>query len=410
MARLINRCSSRLLCCAALLAICLITSGCWDRKEIQDRSFVLGAAIDKVEENAPGQQSEKAQQFELDPQVYGSNKFRFSMQLLKLTPARGGSESGGSTGGGSKTYVLSDAGRPFFEMLRDMSSQNSKTLWFEHMQVLFISDKVLQDTSIDRIIDFFRRDAELRWNMRVYITSGNAKSLLEFEPPTGEPGALFFTGAARNVIKNPYLATAGVNLGYVIRSLDNKSDFILPRIEIEGKEVKITGMAMFRKEHFVGYASNYAIKGIKLLRGLEKSALITTECPDQPGEFITFELFRQDTILEPHTDGDTIYFTANIAMRGHIAETTCSKLHQSDDLKFLSSITDALAREIERNIQYGVAECQRFGVDDLEFGLRLKAYKPKAWAKVKDRWDEVFPTIPVYVNARISITNLGEHK
>lgn len=399
----------KLLCCAALLAACLLISGCWDRREIQDRSFVLAAAIDTAEGKDPGQPPGETKQLELDPQIYGGRDYQLSLQILKLTPTRG-SEGGGPSGSASKTYVLSNSGRPLFEMLRDMSASNSKSLWFEHMQVLFISDQVLKDTSIERIVDFFRRDAELRWNMRIYLTSGNAKSLLEFEPPTGEPGGLFFIGAARNVGKNPHMATAGVNLAYLVRALDNKSDFILPRIELEDKEVKITGMAMFRKNRFVGYTSDYTAKGVKLLRGLEKSALITTECPDHPGEVITFELFRHSTILKVHADGDNIYFTANIAMRGNIGEGTCSLLHDPDDPKFLNRLTDALSQEVNRNIQYAVAECQRLGVDDLAFSNHLKAYEPKIWASVKDRWDEVFPTIPVYVNTRISITNQGEHK
>ena len=32
-----------------LLGACLLTGGCWDRREIQDRHFVLAVAIDKAE-------------------------------------------------------------------------------------------------------------------------------------------------------------------------------------------------------------------------------------------------------------------------------------------------------------------------------------------------------------------------
>lgn len=398
----------KLLCCAVLLIACLVTSGCWDRREIQDRSFVLALAMDHAEAKNPGQSARKKPLTDLDPQIYGGNEYQLSLQVLKLTPSR--SSEGGGQSGGTKTYVLSSSGPNLFEMLRDMGARNSKALWFEHMQVIFINDQVIKEARIGNILDLIRRDAEMRWNTRVYITSGSAKSLLEYEPPTGEPGGLYFTGVARNVTKNPHLATAGVNLAYIVRAIDNQSDFILPRIEMEGKEVKVSGMAMFKKERFVGYVSDYAVKGVKLLRGLEKSALISTECPDNPEEVITFELFRHDTILEPHVDGDNIYFTADIAMRGNIGESTCALLHNPDDPKFLSAVTAAFSREVERNIQYGVAECQRLGVDDLEFSQNLKAYKPKVWANVKDRWDEVFPTIPVYVTTRISIMNLGEHK
>ena len=390
---------------ALLIICCLPISGCWDRREIQDRSFVLAVAIDKGEAD---KQSQK-QTHRLDPHIVPNYDYELSLQLLKLTPSRSGGESPSQAESG-KTFVLSQTGGSLFELIRDMTAKISKSLWFEHIQVLFISEELLKEKNIDPIIDFFRRDAEMRWNMRVFITSGPAKKLLDYQPPTGEPGGLFFSGTARNVIKNPQLATTEANLGYVIRSLDNDADFILPRIEMEGKEVKIFGMGLFKKGVFSGYVDDYTVKGVKILRGLERSMLVSTECPDHPGEIVTYEVFRNNTNLEPHVENGNIYFTSHIVMRGNMGSGACAKYHKSKDPAFLDRVTDAFAREVERNIQFAVKECQRREVDVLGFALHLKAYKPKEWEKIKDRWPEVFPNIPVYTKVHISINNMGEHK
>ena len=80
--------------CLLLLSLTALTAGCWDRRELQERNFVLAVGIDKVDNSKP---------VETFVQPHGEKRYRLSLQLLKPV-------SGGEAKDKSKTYVISNTG------------------------------------------------------------------------------------------------------------------------------------------------------------------------------------------------------------------------------------------------------------------------------------------------------------
>lgn len=387
-----------------LLLLCLLLSGCWDQRELQDRGFVLAAAIDVNDE--PGNDT-GLRRIESFTHAFGGNPYRLSLQVLKLGPVDPGEKE---QKGGGKTFTLSNTGISLFDMIRDMRSQTSKGLWFEHIQTIVISEDAVKRAGLHKLIDFFQRDGEMRWHTRLYITPGKAQELIDFKPPTGEPGGIYLSNIAKQHIKNPHIGAASTDLGFTGATLDGGGDVVLPRIEMVKDKVKVNGLAMFKRDRFVGYIDEFTIKGIRFLRGNEKSALVAFECPVHPGEFALFELFRHHTKLTPHVKGDSIWFTLDVAMRGNLGEVSCGAEHDTSDPVYLEKARVAFAKAVERNIAHSAQVCQTMGVDALYFGRMLKAYKPETWERIEDRWDEIFPTIPLYTSVNVTILNVGEHK
>ncbi len=387
-----------------LVLASLLLSGCWDRAEIQERNFVLAVGIDVAE--APGGLSRPDAKLESYNEG-GKNlpRYRLSLQILRLGESKGGEQTGEA-----KTFVFSDTGGSMFEMVRDMLGQSSKTIWFENLQCVIISEAAVRRGGLDRVMDFWRRDAEMRWRANVFITSGEARSILEYMPPDGEPGGIYLNKVARRQVKAPQLATAINDLLSVMQVLDAKGDVFLPRVELAGKTLKLEGSGMFKRDQFIGYVDEYTGKGARIIRGAEKSALITAACPMHPGNFLVFELFRHDTRLRPHVDGDNIYFTLDIAMRGNLGEVSCQAEHDTTSSEYLRTAQVLFAEEVKRNVLHSHRTLQSLGVDPIGLGRYLKAYEPAAWARIKDRWDEIYPTVPLIVSVNVSIVNVGEHK
>lgn len=390
--------------------ISLLTAGCWDARELQDRSFVLAAAIDIVDAGSKSDESSKAETF---TQLNGSKKYRLSTQIYKLSGGGGGG-GGGDAGGGkkeaSKTYVISNTGQSIFEMVRDMLGQSSKGLFWEHIQCIVISEAAVKEAGLGPILDFFRRDPEMRWRIRIIVTPGEARKLLEFQPPTGEPGAIYLNGLLRNHPRNLHVPGARTDLGFTSQSLDNKQVVILPRVVKSGDVVKAGGAAVFKVDKFVGYLDEKEVEGMKFVFGTEKSGIITTECKDSPGQLVVFELFNHDTRLKAYAEGDNIYYVLDITMRGNLGEVTCSLNHDTTDPKYLKEAEVAIAEEVKRVILLSLQKSQAMNVDCLHLGAVLKKDDPKAWERVKDRWDEIYPTVPMFVSVNVSIRNVGEHR
>ncbi|HWR43496.1 Ger(x)C family spore germination protein [Sporomusa sp.] len=389
--------------------IAMLIGGCWDRRELQDRNFVMAVAIDTAEAGEKPGQSQAAKQTETFVQPHGAKRYRVSMQILRLAPAGGDSQQGDS-GKAGKTFVLSNTGQSTFEILRDMLGQSSKPLYFEHIQAIVISEAAVQRAGIKPVIDLFLRDAEMRWRIKMYITPGEARPILEYVPPNKEAGGIYLANILRNHPKNIHIAGARTDLGNISVTLDNKQDIAIPRLEMTNNIVKASGVALFRKDKFVGYADEQATAGIKYIRATEKSAIITVP-GDNPGEVVAFELFRHDTRLDAHVDGDNIYFTLDINMWGNLGEYQVpGKVKGASDPAFVRRTEVRTAEEVKRIVLYGKDTCQSMGIDVLGFNSKLKAHHPKTWAKVKDHWDELFPYIPLVVSVNVVINQLGEHQ
>lgn len=397
--------SRRLLGMLLILTITFAAGGCWDRREIQDRNFVLAVAIDTAD---AGQQSEKGKEeakTETFVQPHGDKRYRVSLQILKLIK-----NSSEQKDGDSKTYVLSNTGQSIFEIVRDMLGQSSKSLFFEHIQAVVISEAALQVAGITPIIDWFLRDAEMRWRIKVYITPGEARPIIEYAPPSKEAGGIYLANIVKNHTKNIHVAGVRTDLGNISIMLDSKADLLIPRIDMTGNVVKARGAAVFKKDKFVGYVDEQAAAGIKMIRAAEKSAIITLP-GDKADELLTVDVLRHDTRLEPHVDGDTIYFTLDITMWGNLGEQQVAhRIASADDPAFIRRMEQQAAEEVKRTVLYAKNTCQSLGVDVLTFGNKLKNHHPKIWNNVKGDWDEIYPNVPLVVSVNVVINQLGEHK
>lgn len=389
-----------------LLLVSLAIGGCWDRRELQDRNIVLAVAIDTAEDGQKKGQGEKAAQVETFVQPQGDKRYRFSFQVLRLAKSGGGDikEAGG------RTYVLSNTGQSIFEAVRDMLGQSSKSLYFEHIQAVVISEAAARQSGLKPIIDWFLRDAEMRWRIKLFLTPGEARPIIEYVPPSKELGGLHLANIIRNNPKSVHLAGAKTDLGNVSVMLDNKRDIVIPRVDLVNKVLKVRGAALFKRDKFAGYLDDQGVAGLKYLRGTEKSAIITVP-GDKPGEVVLFEMFRHDTRLEPRVEGDNVYFVLDITMWGNIGEyQAADRLVRINDPEFIHKIEVKTAQEVKRIVLYAKDMCQSHGVDILTFGTKLSKEEPKTWAKVKDRWDEIFPYVPLVVSVNVVIEQVGEHK
>lgn len=400
----------RLLCFLLIIIMALATSGCWDRRELQDRNFVLAVAIDTAEAGAKAGQSPAAKANETFVQPHGEKRYRVSLQILRVRPAGGGGEGQQGGQGGGRTYVLSNTGQSLFEIVRDTLGQSSKPLYFEHIQTIVISEAAVQLAGLKPIVDFFLRDAEMRWRIKVFITPGEARKIIEYVPPNKEAGGIYLANILRNHVKNIHVAGLRTDLGNISVMLDNSRDLIIPRIDMRDNIVKSSGVALFNKDKFAGYADELAVAGIKMIRDTEKSAIITVP-GDTPDEVVVFELFMHDTRLDAHVDGDHIYFTLDINMQGNLGEYQVpGQVKGAADPDFIRRIEVKTAAEVKRIVLYGKDICQAAGSDVLNFSAKLKAYHPQTWAKVKDNWDELFPYIPLVVSVNVVINQIGEHR
>ncbi|MBP2651359.1 MAG: gerAC [Firmicutes bacterium] len=387
------------------LCVFLLTTGCWDSKEIQDRNFVLVAAIDDadiVNKSEADKQKAVTQTF---VQKQGTKEYMLSLQLLNLAKTEG--KGGGPQA--QRTFVFSNIGKSLFEMNRDILGQSSKSLYWEHLSAIVISEAAIKKQGLLPIIDFLRRDPEMRWRTKIFITPGEARAIAQYIPPNGEAGGRYLDGMLKNHKKNIHTAGAKTDIGFISQAIDNDADYAIPRLDYTDNVLKLGGLALFKNNTLVGYADEYITQGIRYIYGTERSAIISAKCPEHPDDEIVFELFKNDTKFIPHIEGDNIYFTLDITMRGNIGEINGIAKHDINDLAFLHRVEQAIAQTVSQNARDAWEFQQQLGIDIPNTKARLKGAHPFKWKSFEDRWDEIYPTIPLIVSVNVNIQGIGEH-
>lgn len=358
-----------------LIVACLLVSGCWDRRELQDRNFVMAVGIDAVEqrqEETPRGQAES------------NAKYQISLQVLRV----GGGQSS------ARTYVISEQGQSIFAAVRSLLSQSSKSLWFEHVQSIIISEQVLKQAPLETFLDFFRRDAEMRWRIKVFVTPGQARELLEYQPPSGEAGGVVFANSIRMHGRVLHIAGARTDLGFIVQELDSGIDVIIPRIEKAGDTVKIGGVAAFRHNQFVGYLDEAATAGIKIIRGTEQSGIIRAPCPHQDGGWVVFQITRHHSEVKPQLENGQLRFLFKTELSGGLSEVQeCTNGEEVNNAEFATAAEQAVEKEVARLMRYGARQTQLLGIDCLNLGGILRARYPQIWQQYQNNWPQTYAEI-----------------
>src|SRR5690625_1922156 len=122
------------------ILLILLLSGCWDVTSIEDRGFIIGVAIDMVEDASNGDILEITNQF--------------------AVPAGLGNAS--QSGSASNSYMnLSATGTSLYDITEDISNQINKEPFYEHLKVLIISEEVVSEPGrFANVLDIFIRDRD----------------------------------------------------------------------------------------------------------------------------------------------------------------------------------------------------------------------------------------------------------
>lgn len=394
-----------------ILLASLLLSGCWDARDIEERGFVLGVAVDTYPPIATGQEdpaeADEEKPLEVTPIDTGVPIYTYTVQLPIIRLARSPNQQGGGGDASTpKTWEITETGNSIFEMSRNLTSRTNTTIYYEHLQVIVISEAVARQ-GIHKVLDFFIRDPEMRSRTKVFITKGDAKAVLDVIPRIEDYSSIYLaktTNNARLVAKLIHWT----DLGKAAQFLYEKNDFLLPYVQVSKDEVKNMGEAVFREDKMVGWLSGSDVEANKLIRNLYEGGVLTsTLLPDNKG-YVTLEITKAKTHITPVVTGDQITFQIDIDVVGNFVDAT----NFNEPGSFDQNDLDAAARAFEKSIK---SQCEltldklkhELKVDVSRFGKILEAEKPEVWEQIKDDWRDVYPQTKAEISVKVSIKQMG---
>lgn len=376
-----------------LLCVIVLLSGCWDRKDIEERGLVAIMGVDKAVE---------------------VGKVEVTVQIIKP----GGIQAGQASGGEAEAVaVYSAVGYNLFDAVRNLAKQIGRELYFPEMTVMVLGEELARE-SIGAVMDFIERYPEPSMRVWILVSKGRAREVLETPIPTAKvwgyglenlvkttsdhskAPAVDVLDFQKSIVSN---ATCPIATGIEIIKDDYKKS--LPETVDPAKKPILSDTAVFRDYTMIGWLDEKQTRGMLWVQGKVRGGIVIVPYKEY-GEFISLEVINSDSQIKPIINDGRIILTVKVSVESNIDET------KPDNLGFNNpdTIEGIEARQrgvIERNILAAVSRAQEMNADVFGFGEALKAKYPQEWKQYESNWKEMFSTLDVLVEVDNKIRRTG---
>ncbi|WP_078548530.1 Ger(x)C family spore germination protein [Litchfieldia alkalitelluris] len=347
--------------------ILVITTGCWDSIEIEQRGFVIGAGID-LEDNDK------------------KNKGDLKLTQQFVVPSAIAEGSSGGTGKGQAYQNIESKGNTIFETVRRVAAITSRSPFFEHIKLIVLSEDVAKSEYFPDVLDYFLRFPEMRRGTQIMITPEKAKDILEVSPENENLPTMYIQSISKNNFKNARMVPP-TRIGDVHEFLLGKESFIIQMItKLSDNEVKIAGHAVIngQTDKLVGFIGEEATEGVNFITGEIEGGLLEAKVDD---EIVVYEMDIVNSKIKPTVLGDRQFkFTVEIETVGSIPETfkPVNLLSEEEIRQTEEGVEDSIRYFTDLAIERVQKELK---TDVFRFGKYLSIKDPDEWGKVEDNWD-----------------------
>ncbi|WP_240416393.1 Ger(x)C family spore germination protein [Paenibacillus periandrae] len=384
-----NRIIRLLLRLTIYIFIWILTTGCWDRKEVNDLAFVMGAAIDQK----------------------GEGLLELSVQVFIPKAEGGGSASLGGTspkGGQEQTMVRSAEGVSVADAMSHLQEKLPRQVFWGHNEV-YIFGQARAQQGIREDVDYMLRSPEPRERANVFVSKGMGKDTLRLIPPLERNSSevlreisKFHTGLQVTIKELAEMLTGDANaaaLPYIV--------ILPPEPDKQPNQTiaYIQGSAILKDGKMVGKLDSLAARGILWLKDELKTSVITV-APSHSKGSVSLRMIRSNTQLHPSIVNGVWHMDVHIETEEDVQQnTTGISLMEPEWVKTIEISVDKL---IENRVKRALQPAQeRFHSDIFGFADAFHRKYPKDWSKAKANWSDTFSKMEVRIISRSHIVRPG---
>lgn len=380
-----------------MLAVLVVITGCWSRREIEDLGMTIGAAVDI------GEETKIEEAFE---EQGGDYEKRNVLTLTYQVVLPGQSGGLAVTGGGQKNYKnISVTGDSFYEVTREIPLMRGRPIFGQHYKVIVISDKVAQQISMKHLFDFFIREQEFRPSCLVLICKGEAKQALDHKDKSDFPSTRLLA-----MTNNQYRSSRilpPVSLSKLLPEINSSSTFLLQNVITADGEIKFAGAAVIygKTGKLIGFLKEEELEAVNWLSGKVEGGVVKSYDEDT-GQTIVYELTSLKTKIRPHLNKGRISFDIEMDSEGRLGE----RWNEGDDFDshFIKQIEKDTTRQMSKRIDELLNKAQKeYRADVIGLGEYVRIYYPRTWEKIKSNWDDVFAEAEIRYQIKAKVKEFG---
>jgi spore germination protein KC len=366
-------------------ALGIMLGGCWSYSEIDERLIVGTVGIDYIA---------------------SEGMYRVTIRAVNAKPSDGGIDL--------VPEVLTTEGKSVFDAIRKASPLYARKTYWSHLQSIVLSDEVAEE-DIVKPIDFFFRDAELRQDNRLYISSGcSAEEVVRLEAELQKKRQFTLRYAVRTQeFEASYPERELVEFG--LMELDETIEPIVPMVTIskeEGEDVlKLEGAAVFLNRRMIGKLSRQESFITLMLINEIKNPLLVIPLNDKKSikesKIVTVEIFNSKTKVDSSVNSGNINISISVALDASVGEINYPMNYMDENS--IKELKNTLELNLKDQILKTVKIVQNnYKSDIFGFGKSVEINDPKLWNKIKNDWPEKFSQVSVDAHVTVNIDSTGK--
>lgn len=375
---------------ATCIAVCLLCTGCWDRREIDELAVVSASGLDIVKQKS------------------GPPSYVVSFQIARAselsTTSSGGSAS--STGTTDAFLVEQAQGPDMITALENIRKKLSRSLFLGHRRIIVLGEDYAEQ-GIGPLLDEVVRNPDSRLRSNIFVAKGSpAVNILKL------PYALNRLPADAIIGLENQGTVARVDTRQFIQMMNDKGDpysvGIQPSLtssKDEPNTFALRQIAVFQKDKLVGWLDNQDVDGFLWLSGQMKVNRLTVQIPGHPGNIST-RLLRTTTDISPALINGHPQITVRLRiMSSIIANSTGLDFNDPRNIQLAKK---AFETRIRSDAESTLNKIQHdYQADIWGFGEKLYEQYPHAWNTFSKNWRAEYSHLPVNLDIDLRIHRTG---
>lgn len=379
--------------CYCICFSLLFTSGCWDRKELNDRAIWLASGWDSGKKG----------------------KIHFSGQIV--VPANMQSQASGGGGGstGDSYFTVAASGMNPEDAIQNLQEKLSREAFMGQRRVIFFGEKMAK-RGVKENLDSIVRVSSVSIRAGTFvIKNGTAEEAFNIAYPLEKIPAL----TALKEYEQTAKGGDNVFLNFLIAANSDGIRPTLPAVVIgeshEGKQseqgnsaktsFKMAGTALFNKDlKLVGYLNMKESRYLYWITGKLKKHSVTV--PFEKGN-ASLVIRKVDSKIIPKLNKQNkVKITVELTGTGALLENNTNlNLLNIKNVKLLEK---KLEHEVKKEVLdlFNKVQSEK-GTDVFGFGEAIHRKYPSEWKKMSKKWDHLFPEAEVAVKVNLTIKRVG---
>lgn len=382
-----------------LIPLVLLTTGCWNYRELNEMAIVGALGIDYDEEK---------DMFITTAQIFNAKKTS--------------TDSASSSSGQSPITVYKSEGKTVHESLRNMIYESPKKLYIGHLDIIIFGESYAKKGFISGG-DFLFRDNESRQDFNMLmVENGKASDVLKILTPLIPVPSI---SVKKTILSNSKFKGTSSQLTYD-RLLSNYYtqgiNPVIPIISIKGdpKEAEtdeitkestpstklvINTIGVFKEDKYVGSLNEEESFGYNLITDNIKGNVTSFKCDDK-NNYASIEITKTKSKIAGKIKNNKPSVKVNITVEGGISEYNC-KLNLKLP-KNIKKVEDMVKKHLESIVKKTIETAQKkYNSDIFGFGEGFLRNNYKYWKKEGKNWYKLFPDLDYKVSIDVNISKKG---